>query len=394
MTTPTSAGSNAGLSTFHNLRVVELGSWVTAAAASALLADLGAEVIKVEPPSGDPSRRGFAAMGASSDQVPTFRLDNRAKRSVIVDLDSDGGPQRLIELVSTADVFITNVRISSLERLGMDPEAILPLCPRLVYALVTGFGRRGPDRDRPSYDIGAFWARSGLSHQLTPPGAAPLNMLGALGDHVTSLSITAAILAALMERTSSGSGGLVETSLLQTGAWTLGWDLAIQASYGRVNPAAARTDSLAPLMNPYRTADDRWLFLMGLDVKRHFGNLCEAISRPDLGQDERFADARSVRKNSKDLIAILDTAFRERTLAEWAERLDAAGMWWSPCRTPAEVLVDPQLSANDVLSDAADPHQPARLVPSPYTVFGHRPDTSPPPDLGEYDSILVGGHND
>jgi len=384
----------SGLSAFKGLRVVELGSWVTAAAASALLADLGAEVIKVEPPAGDPSRQGFAAMGASTKQVPTFRLDNRGKRSTVIDLGGDDGCRQMIELIASADVFITNVRVGTLERLGLNPEPILSGCPRLIYALVTGYGRRGPDRNRASYDIGAFWARSGLSHQLTPPGSAPLNMLGALGDHVTSLSVVAAILAALCERSVTGQGGLVETSLLQTGAWTLGWDLAMQASFGRVNPAANRADSLSPLMNPYRTADDRWLFLMGLDIKRHFGALCDALDQPGLLEDPRFSDPRSVRKNSKALITILDAAFQRRTLAEWAERLDAASMWWSPCSTPAEVLGDFQLSENGVLAEAGDPDEPLTLVPSPYTVFGHCPNIEPPPALGEYHATARQGGDD
>lgn len=382
--------ARAELTAFKGMRVVELGSWVTAAASSALLADLGAEVIKVEPPAGDPSRRGMSALGASSSQAPTFRLDNRGKRSLVIDLLEEDGRRELGDLLSTADVFITNVRIASLERLTLAPDELLRQYPTLIYALVTGFGRRGADRNRPSYDIGAFWARSGLSHQLTPPGEAPLNMLGALGDHMTSLSLMAAILAALVERGATGRGGLVETSLLQTGAWTLGWDLSMQAILGRVNPATDRTDVRAPLMNPYRTADDRWLFLMGLDVKRHFGVLCKAIARPDLCDDPRFVDARSVRKNSKDLIAILDDAFRRHTLAEWASRLDAAGMWWSPCNTPEEVLADPQLSANDVLWTAPDLDESVALVPSPYTVFGHHPTIEPAPELGEFDRRTAG----
>ena len=381
--------TTAPLAAVAGLRVIELGSWVTAPAAAAMLGDLGADVIKVEPRRGDPGRGVFSAVGASTTDVPTFALDNRGKRSIVLDIEDDADVARLDDLLATADVFITNVRVDALERAGLAPEAVVARHPRLVYASVTGFGRRGVERNRPSYDIGAFWARSGLSHQLSPVGEPPLNVIGAIGDHVTALSATVAILAALLERQATGRGGVVETSLVQTGAWVLGWDLALQATGGRVHRAGARDDVRTPLMNSYRTADDRWLFLMGLEVERHFGRVCAAIGKPDLLHDERFRDARSVRANRRQLIEILDAAFAAHTLAEWSRRLDDAGVWWSPCNSPAEVLVDEQLLANDVFTPLATETGTAPTVASPFRVFGHSPAPTPAPALGEHTEEIL-----
>jgi crotonobetainyl-CoA:carnitine CoA-transferase CaiB-like acyl-CoA transferase len=387
VTTANEPGSR--LAAFEALRVVELGSWVTAPAAAALLGDLGADVIKVEPPRGDPSRGVFRAVGASTSEAPTFALDNRGKRSVVLDIEDPSDSDRLHELLTAADVFVTNVRVDALERAGLSAEAVIERHPQLVYASVSGFGRRGAERNRPSYDIGAFWARSGLSHQLSPNGTPPLNVIGAIGDHVTSLSTTVAILAALVERHATGRGGIVETSLVQSGAWVLGWDLALQATSGRVHRADARDDARTPLMNSYRTADDRWLFLMGLEVERHLGAICEAIGRPELHSDERFKDAPSVRTNRRALISILDVAFATRSLAEWRPRLDEAGVWWSPCSNPAEVLADAQLHANDVFTSVHTRAGPAPMVASPFRVFAHSPAPGPAPELGEHSGEIL-----
>jgi crotonobetainyl-CoA:carnitine CoA-transferase CaiB-like acyl-CoA transferase len=377
------------LRAFEALRVVELGSWVTAPAAAALLGDLGADVVKVEPPRGDPSRNVFGAVGASTTETPTFALDNRGKRGVVLDIEDPSDADRLDALLASADVLVTNVRSDALERTGFSPEAVTERHPHLVYACVTGFGRRGAERNRPSYDIGAFWARSGLSHQLSPAGESPLNVVGAIGDHVTSLSATTAILAALLERQVTGRGGIVETSLVQSGAWVLGWDLALQATAGRVHRAGARHDVRTPLMNSYRTADDRWLFLMGLEVERHLGPVCDAIGRPELRSDDRFEDARSVRANRGALIEILDAAFAARTLAEWSERLDAAGVWWSPCSSPTEVLADEQLRANGAFTDVHAGSGTVPMVASPFRVFGRLPRPGPAPALGEHTDDVI-----
>jgi crotonobetainyl-CoA:carnitine CoA-transferase CaiB-like acyl-CoA transferase len=380
---------------FEGLRIVELGTWLAAPAATALLADLGAEVIKVEPPAGDPGRRFLAAIGASSDEAPVFALENRHKAGVTLDLSEAANRSALEQLLGSADVFVTNMRVGALERLGLDPDELTRRYPRLIYASMTGYGLRGGDRDRPSYDVGAFWARSGLSHQLTLPGQPPVSPTGGYGDHVTALSLCCAVLAGLLEREATGKGGLVETSLLRVGGWVLGGDLAIQAALGRAHGVAPRTESRTPLVNSYRTADDRWFFLMCPEVARHLPKVCEVIGQPELATDERFATVPALRTHRRHLIAVLDEAFASRPLAEWEKRFEAAGVWWEPVSTPAEVLQSEQLAANDAILPVVSSDRVHRMITAPFGVFGHcPPQPARAPALGgDNDRLLVRDHD-
>jgi crotonobetainyl-CoA:carnitine CoA-transferase CaiB-like acyl-CoA transferase len=339
-----------GLSALSELRVVELGVWVAAPAAATLLADWGAEVIKVEPPAGDPMRHVFGSLGIGDEMPnPAFALDNRGKRSVVLDLRRDEDRERMEELLASADVFVTNLRPDALDKLGLEAEATVARHPRLVYASISGYGLRGDDRNRPTYDIGAFWARSGLSIQMADRDGVPLNARGGIGDHITGLAALSGILAAVMEQRHTGRGRVVEVSLLRTGAYVLGWDLGLQATLGKVAGSEPRDRNQAPLMNPYRTADGRWFFFTGLETARHLPAVCRALGRPDLLEDPRFESAGAVRKNRVEVIALLDELIAERPMDEWVERFEAEGVWWAPAQNPAEVLADPQFLVNDGL---------------------------------------------
>ena len=336
----------------EGLRVVELGLWVAGPAAAGLLADWGADVVKIEAPSGDPMRAFFRlATGSKVERNPPFELDNRGKRSVALDLHSEIGREAAERILDRADVFITNLRPDALERVGLDPASLTARCPRLVYASITGYGRDGDERDRPGYDVGAFWARSGVAHTLTVEGSPPPMIRGGFGDHVTALAAVGGILAALLERERSGRGRVVETSLLRTGMYCLGWDLNIQLEFGKVKAPVARGETETPLMNSYRAGDGRWFWLIGLEADRHFPGLARAIERPALNGDARFADARARRHNRVELIALLDDAFAMRPLAEWAARFDAEDVWWAPVQSPAEVVADPQARAAGAIAE-------------------------------------------
>lgn len=327
---------------------------------------------------------------ADSDIQPTFALDNRRKRSVVLDLSAGDDRTRLDELLATANVVVTNMRLTTLRRLGLDPEHVLAVYPHLVYGSITAFGLRGPDAETPGYDVGAFWARSGLSHQLA--GASPLHAPGSYGDHITGLAMFAAILAGLYERQVTGRGGLVETSLLQTGTWIAGPDLAVHATLGRVNAVAPREDAPTPLVNSYRTSDGYWFFLTCLETMRHFASLCRAIGRPELIDDNRFAGARSIRRNRRDLIMILDEAFAARTLEDWRQRFDENDVWWQKVQQPADILQDPQLAANGWLEDVGvGGDQSVPMVTTPIKVFASQgPVPVRAPEPGEHnDQILV-----
>ena len=337
-----------GLTALADLRVVELGVWVAAPSAAALLADWGAEVIKVEAPTGDPLRNVFGSIGIGGDLPnPGFALDNRGKRSIVLDLREQGDRRHLEDLLSTADVFVSNLRPDALDKLDLEPEETLRRHPHLVYCSVSGYGLHGEDRNRPTYDIGAFWARSGLSSQMAGGDGAPLNARGGVGDHITGLAALAGILAAVLQQRETGEGRVVEVSLLRTGAYVLGWDLGLQMELGKVAGAERRDRNQSPLMNPYRAADGKWFFFTGLEAERHIGAVCRALGRPELLDDERFASARAIRKNRVEVIALLDEIIAERPLSQWSERFDREGVWWAPVHSPAEVVVDPQLLANN-----------------------------------------------
>lgn len=376
-----------------DLRVVELGVWVAAPAAAGLLADWGADVIKVEAPGGDPMRNVFGAIGVEREMPnPAYMLDNRGKRSLVLDLRTDAGRARLGELLAEADVFVTNLKPDVLDRFDLEADATVARHPHLVYCSVSGYGLDGPDRDRPSYDLGAFWARSGLSHQLASRGE-PLNARGAMGDHITALSALAGILAGVIQRQATGQGCVVETSLLRTGAYVLGWDLGLQSTLGKVATSEPRDVTQTPLMNCYATADGRWLFLTCLEADRHLQNVFRALGREDLLQDERFATGRGLRKNAQHAIEVLDREFAAQTLDEWARRLDAAGVWWAPVASPADVLGDEQVRVNGGLVEVPSPDgsRVDTSVNGPISFRG-RPlrTTGPVPRLGEHADARFG----
>jgi crotonobetainyl-CoA:carnitine CoA-transferase CaiB-like acyl-CoA transferase len=369
------------------VRVVEFGQWVAGPAAGGVMADWGADVIKVEAPSGDPFRQIFNALGHEGDYPnPPFALDNRGKRSVVLDLRTEFGRDAMERLVATADVFLTNVRLDALERLDLHPGALTARYPRLVYGAVTGYGLDGPERDRAAYDMGAFVARSGIAHVMVPPDQAPLNLRGGFGDHVTGVSALSGVLAALYARERTGRGQVVDVSLLRSGMYALGWDIGMQLGTGRLQETAHRDVTPTPMLNSYRTGDGRWFFLIGLEADRHFPNVCKAIGRQDLVTDERFAHGRTRIRNRAALIAEFDTAFATKTAAEWAPIFEACDVWWQLVQRPDELPDDPQ--AAPMLVDIGDTGM--RAV-GPPAQFSEHPVTSTanPPALGEHtDEVL------
>jgi crotonobetainyl-CoA:carnitine CoA-transferase CaiB-like acyl-CoA transferase len=357
----------------EGVRVVELGMWVAGPAAAGVLADWGADVIKVESPAGDPMRRLFSLLsGHGQHESPPFDLDNRGKRSVVIDLSNADGLEVMDRLLGTADVFVTNLRPDAVERLGLGPDALRQRFPRLVVANVSGYGREGPDATRPGYDVGGFWARTGVAATLAPDGAAPPSIRGGFGDHVTALATVAGIMAGLYERERTGEGTIVETSLLRTGMYCLGWDLGVQARYGKVAPPTQRTHEMNPMVNRYQAGDGRWFWLLGVEADRHFPSLCRSLGRDELATDERFVDARQRRRNSALLIAILDAEFAALDLDTLTDRFDAHDVWWAPVLSPGEALADPQArAAGAVVEVPAGPGAPAHTaVASPVRFAG------------------------
>jgi crotonobetainyl-CoA:carnitine CoA-transferase CaiB-like acyl-CoA transferase len=378
------------LSALADIQVVELGVWASGPAAGGILADWGAEVIKVEPPSGDPARHVFRSIGSTATANPTFSFHNRGKRSAVIDFNESGQLELFDDLLRSSDVLLTNLRPTALERYDLDPADLIKRHPHLVIASINGLGSTGPGRNRPSYDIGAFWARSGLAYQLGAPDGEPLNARSGIGDRVTALALVAGVMAALFERSVSGRGQLVEVSLERAGSYVGGWDLSLQSALGHVHPPEQRTEASMPLMNAYRTSDDRWLFLTSLEAERHFPLICRAVGRADLADDQRFNTATAMRRNRRALIEVLDGVFAARSLEEWQSVLDEHGVWWEPVLTPQEVLVDQQLALNDGFVEVLVGDELVRMPNSPVN-FGsrHLESCAPAPELGEHTHQVV-----
>jgi crotonobetainyl-CoA:carnitine CoA-transferase CaiB-like acyl-CoA transferase len=312
-----------------------------------LLADWGADVIKVEPPGGEPMRTIFSKMGARSGTPNgAFTLANRGKRSVELEIKSDVGRAAFDRLLQSADVLLTNLRPDALQRLGLSPEEVRQRHPRLVYCSVSAYGWGGPDQDRPGYDIAAFFGRTGVAHEITTTGTPPAALLQGIGDAFTAMAAASGILAALLERQRTSRGRSIEASLMRTGMWALGGELGQQALGGSPKPPRPREASRTPLYNSYCAGDGHWFFLVGVEAQRHLPSVLRAIGRTELIEDARFADARGIAKHSADLIRIFDEAFAARPLAHWRAVFDEHDVWWAPVQTPAEVLEDPQAQAN------------------------------------------------
>jgi crotonobetainyl-CoA:carnitine CoA-transferase CaiB-like acyl-CoA transferase len=376
------------------IRVVELAIWVAGPSAGGILADWGADVVKLEAPGGDPMRRLFATIaGLRETASPPFDQDNRGKRSVAIDLARDEGRAVARRLLGQADVFLSNLRPDALARLGLDYPSLAAECPRLVYASVTGYGLDGPERDRAAYDVGAFWARTGIATSLVPPGVEPPGARGGLGDHVTGITAVSGILGALLARERSGRGQLVDVSLFRTGLYCMGWDLGIQLRFGKLAPTPPRERPLNPMVNSYRAGCGRWFWLLGLEADRHWPKLVRVAAEAGLGDAARFATAAERRRNAGELVARLDALFAKRPLTDWARRFDAEDLWWAPVQEAADVVVDPQAHAVGAFVEVpgADGEPPQRAVASPVR-FGAadvRP-RAPVPRLGEHaDAVLA-----
>ncbi len=372
--------------------MVELGIWVAGPAAGGLLADWGADVIKVEPPAGDPMRWLFGKLGIGETRVPPYELDNRGKRAVVLDLRRNEDLEAMHELLATADVFVTNLRLDALNRLGLDPETLRARYPSLIYSIVTGYGLEGPDRDRAGYDIGAFWARSGLASAHVPPGVTPFALRSGVGDHITGITTAAGILAALLERSKSGQGRLVSTSLLRTGIYCLGWEIGIHLRFGKLQRTRARTENPAPLINCYIAGDGRGFWLLGLEQERHWMPTLKALDRADLADDPRFVGVADRMTNASALIAVFDECFASRPRTEWEARFDEFDVWWAPINTIADVINDPQAIASGafVQMPDVDGEAPYLAVASPVDFSDWTSVPGPVAALGAHTNEVLG----
>ena len=347
---------------FGGVRVVEVAQFVFVPVTGALLADWGADVVKIEHPVTGDGYRGLMTqgIGASSGTVNvSWEMANRGKRSVGLDLKSEEGRAILLDLVKTADVFLTNSLPSSLERLGLGVDDLRAANPSIIYARGHGYGARGPDADTPAYDSTAFWARGGMGDTLTPVGLdEPIGQRGALGDRNGAVQLAFGIAAALFRKERTGEGSVVDVSLLGTAMWMLASDVmsALQGSFqpARLPAPGSRTQMPNPLVGNFRCHDDRFLTICFLQPDRYWAELCVAIGRPELADDPRFADITTRAEHREECLAILDEVFAARTLDEWREAFASERFPWAPFQRVTEMAADRQVVANGYIGTIDD----------------------------------------
>jgi crotonobetainyl-CoA:carnitine CoA-transferase CaiB-like acyl-CoA transferase len=375
---------------FSGLKVVDFASFIAGPSAAVILSDFGAEVIKVEPPSGDLWRQGhkIPPQPQSKDAYP-WHLANRNKRGLTLDLKSPSAQPVVEKLVKWADVVIVNTPHPARKRLNLEYDALVQWNPKLIYADVTGFGEKGPDAGLPGFDITSYWARSGLLSMTRDAGAPPTWPVAGSGDNATAVGLYAAIVTALYRRERTGKGSYVTTSLLAEGIWSA--SVSIQAAlcgakffgpHDRKNPANAA-------LNVYRAADDTWFVLIVTPDKLEA--VAKAIGRPDLLTDPRFTDRTKLMANMQQLTAILDEVFGAQPMAHWYEVFSGVHVTFGAVRGPQDVVTDPQLRANDIVVplEGAGGNL-ASTISSPIQVHGvAKVAAKRGPELGEHSEQIL-----
>jgi crotonobetainyl-CoA:carnitine CoA-transferase CaiB-like acyl-CoA transferase len=368
------------------VRVIDAASFIAGPVAATVMADFGADVVKVEPPGGDTYRLRNSGYPPSPYNFPWI-VDNRSKRGVAIDLRTVDGQRVLHRLVRDADVFITNLPLDARPRLRVGYEDLAPLNSRLIYASVTAYGETGPEAGRPGFDSTALWARTGLMDLVRPsPASPPSRSLPGMGDHPTGMSLFGAIMAALYQRERTGHGTIVSTSLMANGLW---WN-AIQVQGilcgARTAVRPPREEAVSALANLYRTRDHRWFLLNLTADERRWEPLAAALGRAELVGDPRFATQAARRANARALIDILEETFAKRDWPEWRAILDAAGIAFGIVGTLDDIPDDPQMRASGALVPLHDPAAGASLtVDSPISLDGQdKVPAGPAPAIGQH----------
>lgn len=348
----------AGGAILEGIRVVELAAWTFVPAAGAVLADWGADVLKIEhPETGDP-QRGLINSGVVSGAggVNHFiEQPNRGKRSVGVDVATSEGLEVVMRLIERADVFVTNLLPDSIERLGLGLEEVRARNPQIVYARGHGYGVRGQEASRGGFDLAAFWSRGGIGDAYAPPsGDYPPPQRPAFGDVFGGFAIASGVVGALLRRERTGETAVVDVSLLGLALWQLAPDIVGAGVTGKEIPKFDLEDMPNPVANLYKTGDGRFIALVLLQADRFWGDLCERLGRPDLVVDERFADARARFGNRRECIAELRAVFGSQPLAHWEKALEGFDGVWDVMRTALEVHDDPQVIANGYIPRTVD----------------------------------------
>ncbi len=379
----------------EGLKVVEISMWAFVPSAGAILSDWGAQVTKIEPHTGDPARGlNYAGIAPGTGGVTLmWEIFNRGKRSVGIDLAAEGAREFVLKLVDEADVFLTSLLPPARRKLGIDIEDVRARNPRIIYAVGSGQGAHGPDAEKGGYDSISFWSRTGIASAVTPDDQShPLNMpAGAFGDSLSGAVLAGGVAAAVAQRERTGEGDVVDVALMSTGMWALQANI-VGARLAGVQelPKATRKMVPNPLVNYYRTADDRHVALCMLQGQRYWPGFCRAIGRDDLIEHPDFVDDMSRAKNIEACISTLDEVFATQPLDRWKKALAAQDGQWDVVQQGSELADDPQSVANRYLQhvDYGD-GRGIDMVSAPVQ-FGREAATpQPAPELGaDTDAVM------
>lgn len=376
-----------------DLRVLDISSFIAAPAAAVVLADFGADVIKIEPPGlGDPHRQNYTSPNyPHADKQVNFpwQLDGRLKRSLALDLKNPATRPVLERLIARADVTIVNFPPPARERLKLRWEDIEPINPRLVYCSLTGYGETGPERDRPGFDVTAYFGRSGILDAARYEGGPPGLSLPAQGDRATAMTLVAAIMLGLRQRDRTRKGCWVGTSLYANGVWANATSAAGALVGAKLPPRQAPDRPRNALTNLYRTKDDRWLQLLIVREDRQWETFCRVIGRPDLLSDARYDGREERRRHSLDLAKELMPTFAAKTYAEWEALLSGTGIPVGVVGRLADVIEDEQARHAGIFAETTNPDVP-RTVNNPIRLGFAKPRVcGPPPAVGQQNDEIL-----
>ena len=378
---------------FSGLKVIDCGSYIAAPAATTIMADLGADVIKIEPPgAGDPYRQLPKIPGNPvCEHDFAWILDSHSKRGLALDLSAADGQQVLHELVGQADVFVTNYPLRVRDKLRIDYDTLSALNERLIYGSFTGYGETGAEAAKPGFDATSYWARSGMMDQVRNSyDATPARAVVGQGDHPSAMSLYAGIVTALYQRERTGKGTKVSSSLLANGLWANSYIATAALCGAEFIPRPRRENLFNALSCHYQAADGKWLLLTILNEDRHWPVLVSCLERSDLATDERFATRTDRLRNAHDLIATLDEAFATHDRAHWERVLSENGIVFDVVATPADIPHDEQMRANGIAVGFPEDERVSTIA-APFTIAGV--ETVPPrmpPSIGQHtDEVLA-----
>jgi len=373
----------------EGVKVIDMGHHIAIPAAGAVMADWGADVVKVEPLTGDQIRGAMRVQGVDTGAVNSgFEFLNRNKRSIALDLKQRPGKEIFDKLVKISDVFISNYEVGALKNLKADYATLSQINPGIIYGVLSGYGTKGPDKDEKGFDFTSGWARSGTQHLMAVPGSYPPAQRAGMYDRTAGLHCVAGVCAALLNREKTGKGQEFELSLYHVGVYNIASDIQ-NALVGLPERQQDRTKA-GPLWNSYRAGDDRW-FQLAMQTDDYWPGLCRAMERSELENDPRFNSLQKRTENCEELIKIMDEVFASINRDEWEKRFKENGVIYGRIETPIEVINDPQALANDFFTEVDHPVVgKLKLITMPVK-FHQNPASvkTPAPELGQHTEEII-----